>query len=120
MPLVIGRLGPLGERDPCLQLRNASRITGMIGEDLGQTAQLCGKLAHAFPEIERLFGVITGERSQQPLLRRKPDYVIRWIPADSLETSILDGAYTPLFRAPLKPLFGTPGSTVLQVWKRAG
>jgi arabinofuranosyltransferase len=82
-------------------------------------------IAH-LPSMNRFRTGMTGDYTSadtiigKELLRRKPDYIIRWIPADSPESSILDGAYAPFFRAPVKPLFGTPGSTVLQVWKRAG
>jgi hypothetical protein len=81
-------------------------------------------IAH-LPSLNRFRTGVTGDYTSadtvigEELLRRKPDYVIRWIGADTPETSILDGAYVPHFRAPVKPLFGTGGSTVLQVWKRA-
>jgi len=81
-------------------------------------------IAH-LPSLNRFRTGVTGDYASadtavgRELLNRRPDYVIRWISADAPETSILGGAYVPYFRAPVKPLFGTPGTYVVQVWKRS-
>ncbi len=80
-------------------------------------------IAH-LPGLNRFRTGVTGDYTStssaigREILLRRPDYIIRWYGAETLETPILDGAYVPYFQAPVKPLFGTPGNTVLQVWKR--
>lgn len=51
------------------------------------------------------------------VLERRPDYVIAWLTDPRAAAPILDGAYVPAFRAPLRST--APGHpTVLQVWRR--
>lgn len=80
-------------------------------------------IAH-LPSLNRYRTGLTGDYTSadstigKEILRRRPDYVIRWQSGEAAESSILDGEYAPSYRAPVKALFGTPGTYVLQVWKR--
>jgi hypothetical protein len=81
-------------------------------------------IAH-LPSLNRFRTGVTGDYTSpdtavgREILRRAPDYIIRWDHAEALESSILGGAYVPYFRAPVKSLFAVPGEYVVQVWRRA-
>src|SRR5438874_7996061 len=51
---LVGFLGGHGIRNPALQVVDAPRITGMIGNDLGQPATVVGHALHALPESHGL------------------------------------------------------------------
>src|SRR5437016_3061525 len=55
---IVGFLGPLGERDPASELREAPGIRGVIGEDLGESDRARCRGTHPLPERQRRLGVV--------------------------------------------------------------